>query len=86
MEVGTDMVRMKRFAATLAAVGLGLFASLPAAAQSILRDAETESLFADMSRPIIVAAGLSPQNVKVVLINDKEINAFVAGGQMVFVN
>jgi len=80
------MFCMKRFAATLAAFGLGLFASLPAAAQSVLRDAETEQLFSDMSRQIIVAAGLSPQNVRVVLINDKEINAFVAGGQMVFLN
>jgi len=58
----------------------------PAAAQSVLRDAETEQLFSDMMRPIIVAAGLSPNNVKVVLLNDKEVNAFVAGGQTVYVN
>jgi predicted Zn-dependent protease len=58
----------------------------PAAAQSILRDAETESLFADMSRPLILAAGLSPNNVHVVLINDDSINAFVVGGQTVYVH
>ncbi len=58
----------------------------PAAAQSILRDAETEALFADMSRPLILAAGLSPNNVKVVLINDDSINAFVVGGQTVYVH
>ncbi|MEO5866395.1 MAG: M48 family metalloprotease [Sphingomonas sp.] len=57
----------------------------PAAAQSILRDAETEALFADMSRPLIKAAGLSPVNVKVVLLNDDEINAFTAGGQTVYI-
>lgn len=58
----------------------------PAAAQSILRDAETESLFHDMSAPLIKAAGLSPNNVRVVLINDDSINAFVVGGQTVYVH
>ncbi|MEN2785759.1 M48 family metalloprotease [Sphingomonas qilianensis] len=58
----------------------------PAAAQSILRDAETEQMFADMSRPLVVAAGLSPANVRVVLINDGSINAFVAGGQTVYIH
>jgi predicted Zn-dependent protease len=58
----------------------------PAAAQSVLRDAETEALFRDMARPLIVAAGLEPNNVQVVLINDPEINAFVAGGQIVYVH
>jgi predicted Zn-dependent protease len=58
----------------------------PAAAQSILRDAETEALFADMSKPLIEAAGLDPRNVRIVLIFDKEINAFVAGGQVVYLH
>ncbi|RDE06738.1 M48 family metalloprotease [Sphingomonas aracearum] len=75
---------MKRFLAAFAASVLLL--AQPAAAQSILRDAETEALFNDMSRPIIVAAGLSPANVKVVLINDDSINAFVVGGQTVYVH
>ena len=63
-----------------------LLAAQPAAAQSILRDAETETMFADMSAGLIKAAGLSPKNVKVVLINDDSINAFVAGGQTVYVH
>jgi predicted Zn-dependent protease len=58
----------------------------PAAAQSILRDAETEQLFKDMSRPLIEAAGLRPENVQVVLVGDKSINAFVAGGQVVYLH
>jgi predicted Zn-dependent protease len=58
----------------------------PAAAQSILRDAETEALFKDMSKSIIAAAGLRPDNVDVVLINDPSINAFVAGGQIVYIH
>jgi predicted Zn-dependent protease len=58
----------------------------PAAAQSMLRDAETEALFRDMSRPLIEAAGLRPENVQVVLVGDKSINAFVAGGQIVYIH
>ncbi|MDV3458122.1 M48 family metalloprotease [Sphingomonas sp. HF-S4] len=77
---------MKRLAALLAVLCLTLFAARPAMAQSILRDAETESLLADMSRDIIVAAGLSPANVRVVLVNDQSINAFVAGGQIVYIH
>lgn len=75
---------MKRLFAGLAA-SLLIWAQ-PAAAQSILRDAETEAMFNDMSRPLILAAGLSPNNVRVVLINDDSINAFTAGGQTIYVN
>ena len=75
---------MKRILALFSAVLL-LWIQ-PAAAQSILRDAETEALLNDMARPLFVAAGLSPANAKVVLINDSSINAFVAGGQIVYVH
>ena len=63
----------------------------PAAAQedeggpSVLRDSETELLFKDISRPLIQAAGLDPNSVRVVLLNDPEINAFVATGQTVYI-
>ena len=66
-------------------VALALSAE-PAAAQSVLRDAETEALLHDMATPLIKAAGLDPKNVDIVLVNDPEINAFVAGGQAVYVN
>ena len=58
----------------------------PAAAQSVLRDSETEQLFRDMSKPIIEAAKLDPKSVKIVLLQDDEINAFVATGQVVYIH
>lgn len=71
----------------IAALSLSLLAfAQPAQAQSLLRDAETEAMFDEMSRPLIIAAGLSPRNVKVVLIGDPSVNAFVAGGQTVYVH
>lgn len=75
---------MKKFAAALA-LSLLILAQ-PVRAQSILRDAETESMFADMSKPLIIAAGLSPRDVRVILINDESVNAFVVGGQTVYVH
>ena len=58
----------------------------PAMAQSILRDAETEAFLDEISAPLIAAAGLDPKNVDIILINDKSINAFVAGGQAVYLH
>jgi predicted Zn-dependent protease len=75
------------------AIMLAMSAWQPVAAQdddnggqpSILRDTETELLFSDATRPLIEAAQLDPNSVKVVLLNDPTINAFVATGQTVYV-
>ncbi|MGH6746074.1 M48 family metalloprotease [Novosphingobium sp.] len=76
-----------RFAALLLSfLALLGWSAAPASAQSILRDAETEALLKDMSRPLITAAGLDPNHVDIVLVNDSSVNAFVAGGQAVYVN
>ena len=70
----------------LACLALLGWAATPAAAQSILRDAETEALLKNMAAPMVKAAGLDPANVDIVLVNDSSVNAFVAGGQAVYVN
>jgi predicted Zn-dependent protease len=71
------------FLTFLAVLGLG---AAPAAAQSILRDAETEALLRDMAQPLVEAAGLDPRSVDIVLVGDQSVNAFVAGGQAVYIN
>ena len=86
-----SLIRQRRlgaFCARLLMLVALSFAAMarPAAAQSILRDAETEALLRDISRPLIEAAGLRPDNVQVVLLNNPEINAFVAGGQIVYLH
>ncbi|HCW59712.1 MAG TPA: peptidase M48 [Sphingobium sp.] len=78
------MARLLQFLA-LALASLALM-TRPALAQQILRDAETEAFMADMSAPLVKAAGMTPKNVQVLVINDPEINAFVAGGQYVWVH
>lgn len=80
------MTSPSRFARLLMmALILALASARPAFAQSILRDSETERLFRDIGAPLVRAAGLSPNNVEIVLINDPEINAFVSQGQNVYV-
>ncbi|QKS01572.1 M48 family metalloprotease [Sphingomonas sp. CL5.1] len=75
---------MKR---TLAAFATAILIwTQPAHAQSLLRDAETESLFHDMSAPLVKAAGLNPRDVQFALVNDDSINAFVIGGQTVYIH
>jgi predicted Zn-dependent protease len=75
----------------LVTAGALVAASLPAHAQKsggppVLRDAETEQLLRDYTRPILRAAGLDKQNIQVVIINDPNFNAFVADGRRIFVN
>jgi predicted Zn-dependent protease len=73
--------------ALLAGVSL-LVASGPAHAQNIptVRDAEAEQLMRDYTSPILRAAGLAQQNIRVALINDRSFNAFVIDGRRIFVN
>jgi predicted Zn-dependent protease len=53
---------------------------------NLIRDAEIEGLLRLYSRPIFKAAGINPAAVKVYVIADPSINAFVAGGQRVFIH
>src|SRR5690606_40857295 len=76
-------------ARSLAFVAMLCVAVQPVAAQSgptILRDAETEALLQDLVDPLAEAAGLRPGAVEVVLVSDPSINAFVAGGQRIYVH
>jgi predicted Zn-dependent protease len=70
----------------LAFVALLGIAAQPAAAQSILRDAETEALLLELVNPLVEAAGMPKGSVDVVLVQDRSINAFVAGGQRIYVH
>ncbi|WEK45426.1 MAG: M48 family metalloprotease [Candidatus Andeanibacterium colombiense] len=81
------MPRSLRFLARFAAAfALLQIAAQPVAAQSILRDAETEKLLQDMMDPLTVAAGMPKGAVQVVLLQDNTLNAFVAGGQRIYVH
>ncbi len=52
----------------------------------IIRDAEIEGLLRLYAKPIFKAAGLNPGSIEVYVIANPQINAFVAGGQRMFVH
>ena len=52
----------------------------------VIRDAEMEQLLRDYAQPILHAAGLAKQNVRVVVLSDRSFNAFVMDGRHIFVN
>ncbi|MDE2182453.1 MAG: M48 family metalloprotease [Alphaproteobacteria bacterium] len=60
----------------------------PASAQgiSLLQDTESERLLHSYEDPILKVAGIDPTAVKIYLVNDTSLNAFVAEGQNIFVN
>ena len=87
--------RLRRHAgqalAWAAALGLAL-APAAAGAQAakrgvaLVRDAETEQLLREYAAPIFRAAGINASATKIILVNDRSFNAFVANGQKIFIN
>lgn len=52
----------------------------------LIRDAEIEGLLRLYTRPLFAAAGLKPSAIRVYIIKNDKINAFVAEGQRLFVH
>ena len=78
--------------AAVTACAVAIAAVAPARAQDVprgvplIRDAEIEQLLRDYTQPVLRAAGLAQQNVRVIIINDRSFNAFVMDGRRIFVN
>ncbi len=75
-----------RLAGSLVAIAL---VASPVAAQqriSFIRDAEIESTIRVYATPLFAAAGLDPSSIGVHLVNDRQLNAFVANGLNMFMN
>lgn len=53
---------------------------------SLVRDAEIENTIRAYATPLFQVAGLEPSSINIYLVNDKTLNAFVAGGQKLFLN
>lgn len=58
----------------------------PAMAASLLRDPDIEYALNELSAPILRAAGLSPSQVRVLIVDDRTLNAFVVDGQAIFIH
>ncbi len=53
---------------------------------SLIRDAEIENTIRAYSTPLWQVAGLTPDSISIHLVNDDSLNAFVAGGQKLFLH
>lgn len=58
----------------------------PAAAIGLLRDPDIERSLSNLSAPILQAAGLNPNRVRVLIVDDSSLNAFVVDNQTIFIN
>jgi predicted Zn-dependent protease len=72
----------------LASIPLVMFWLMASAAQAqgLLRDADLEYGLQQVASPVLRAAGLNPAQVKVLVVNDNSLNAFVVGQDAIFVH
>lgn len=82
----TGRVRAPGLFGALLLAGLVAFAAPAAWAASLIRDAEIEATLKRLSYPMLRAAGLNPGRVNIYIVGDREPNAFVAGGDNLFIN
>ena len=64
---------------------IGMLAT-PARAQSLIRDAEIEFAIRKLASPIFTAAGLNAGRIKILVINDSSLNAFVIDNNHMFIH
>jgi predicted Zn-dependent protease len=79
---------VRRGLALALAAGLALlpYGSARAAGVSLIRDAEIEQTLDQIAGPILDAAGLGRNSVDFYIVQDNQLNAFVAGGMNLFLN
>ncbi|OUS21997.1 peptidase M48 [Litorivita pollutaquae] len=72
-------------AVTVASLAMLMLAS-PARAASLIRDPDIEYALGQLAAPLLKAAGLSPNRVKVLVINDSNLNAYVIDSDHIFIH
>ncbi len=78
--------KIKKFILVTSIVLIFFISSKSYAASPLIRDAEIEKFLHELSDPIFIAAGLNPKNITIYIVNDDSLNAFVSGGQNVFIH
>lgn len=60
--------------------------ALPARAVTLLRDADIEYALTQVASPLLRAAGLNPARVKILVVDDPNLNAFVVSNDAIFLH
>ena len=63
-----------------------LIAAAPARAVTLLRDADIEYALKELGTPVLRAAGLSPGQIRILVIDDGTLNAFIVDTQHIFIH
>ncbi len=53
---------------------------------SIIRDSEVEAVVKDLAQPLFSAAGIDNDKIKVFIVDDRSINAFVINNNSIFIH
>jgi len=72
--------------AAVCALVSSMVLTISASAQGLLRDQEIETMLRAYANPILEVAGLDTQAVHLYIVGDPSMNAFVAGGQNIFIH
>ncbi len=64
---------------------IAVFFCVPARALSVINDTETESVLRKIIMPVALAADIPENRLKIHIVNDDDFNAFVSGGEDVFI-
>ena len=66
--------------------GLLILMTAPARAVTILRDPDIEHALRQLANPILRTAGLPPNSVKILVVRDSKLNAFVVDTKHIFIH
>jgi predicted Zn-dependent protease len=66
--------------------GLAFLLTAQTALAGLIRDAEIEHTLRAYANPVLQSAGIPPESVRILIVADPSINAFVAGGLNIFIN
>ncbi|NBX04260.1 MAG: M48 family peptidase [Alphaproteobacteria bacterium] len=77
---------LKTFFQSLVAYLVLVCFSAQAFAVSLIRDAEIEHTLRQFADPIFQAAGLKPSSIRLFIVRDSSLNAYVAGGANMFIH
>ena len=77
-------MQLVRLFAAILILGLGM--TSPARALTLLRDPDIEHALKQLATPVLQAAGLSPARVKILVIDDRNLNAFVVDQDHIFIH
>lgn len=77
---------MRRIPHLILTLAVFFATSLPLGAVTLLRDPDIEHALDRLAKPILLAAGLSPNQVHVLVIRDRTMNAFIVDSRHIFIH